>query len=91
MLGDFSQNTWHVRGFRSKDVSVGVEEVDEHAFLFGGKRGADAYHFALRAAGVYEDLLSALSRLKRPGQPLGVERFFDYLFPDDRKLFGGDN
>ena len=49
------------------------------------------HHFALGAAGVYEDLLGALYRLKRPGQPLGVRRFFDDLLPDGRKLFGGDN
>ena len=66
MLGDFSQNAWHVRGSPRKDVSVGVEEVGEDTFLFGGKHGANAHHFALGAAGVYEDLLGALYRLKRP-------------------------
>ena len=34
-----------------------MEEVDEHVFLFGGKRGANVHHFAFGAAGVYEDLL----------------------------------
>ena len=51
MLGDFSQNAWHVQGSPHKDVSVGTEEVNEQAFLFGGKRGANAHHFALGAAG----------------------------------------
>ena len=60
MLSDFSWNAWHVRGFPRKDVSVGAEEVDERAFLFGGKRGTDAYHFTLGATGIYEDLLGAL-------------------------------
>ena len=91
MVSDFSRNARHVRGFPRKDVSIGVEEVDEHAFLFRRKRGANAYHFALGAAGVYEDLLGALYWLKRPGRPLGVRRFFDDLIPDGRKLFGGDN
>ena len=91
MLDDFSRNAWYVRGSPRKDVSVGAEEVDERAFLFGGKRGADAHHFALGAAGVYEDLLGALYRLERPSRPLGVGRFFDHLLPDGRKLFGGDN
>ena len=49
-----------------------MEEVGERAFLFGGKRGADAHHFALGAAGVYEDLLGALYRLKDPADRLGL-------------------
>ena len=51
MLGDLPRNTWHIRGFPRKDVFVVVEEVDERAFLFGGKRGADAHHLALGATG----------------------------------------
>ena len=68
-----------------------MEEVDERAFLFGGKCGVDVHHFALGAARVYEDLLGALYRLERPDRPLGVGCFFDDLLPDGRKLFGGDN
>ena len=37
MLGDFSRNARHVQGFPRKDVSIGTEEADERAFLFGGK------------------------------------------------------
>ena len=91
MLGDFPRNVWHVRGFPHEDISIGAEKVDECTFLFGGKRGADAHHFALRVVGVYEDLLGALHRLERPGRPLGVGRFFNDLLPDGRELFGGDN
>ena len=91
MLADFSRNAWHVRGFLCKDVSVGAEEVGERAFLFEGKCGADAHHFALGVAGVYEDLLVTLYRLERPSRLLGVWRFFDDLLPYGRKLFGGDN
>ena len=47
MVDDFSRNAWHVRGFPHKNVSVGAEEVNERAFLLGGKRGANAHHFAL--------------------------------------------
>ena len=64
MLSDFTQNTWHVRGFPHKDVSVGVKEVGERAFLFEGKRGADAHHFALRAAGSMRTSLVPLAGLK---------------------------
>ena len=88
MLGDFSQNAWHVRGFPHKDVFVGAEEADKRAFLFRGKRGANAHHFILRAARVYEDLLGALHRLKRPGRLLGVRCFFSDLLPNGRKLLG---
>ena len=69
----------------------GTEEVNERAFLFGGKHGANVHHFAFGTAGVYEDLLSALHRLERPGQPLVVGCFFGDLLPDGRKLFGGDD
>ena len=91
MLNDFSRNARHVRGSPRKDVSVGAEEVDERACLSRGKHGANAHHFALGDAGVYEDLLDTLYRLERPGRPLGVGCFFDGLFPNGRKLLGGDN
>ena len=64
MLGDLPRNAWHIRGFPHKDVFVVAEEVDEHAFLFGGEHGTNAYHFTLRAAGIHEDLLGALDRFK---------------------------
>ena len=60
MLGDLSQNAWHIRGLPRKDVFVAVEEFDERVFLFGGKHGTNAYHFTLRAARIYEDPLGAL-------------------------------
>jgi len=68
-----------------------VEEVGERGFLFGGKHGANVHHFALGATGVYEDLLGALYRLKRPSRPLGVGCFFGNLLPDGRKLLGGND
>ena len=91
MLGDFPRNAWHVRGFPCKDIFVGEEEVDERAFLFRGKHGANAHHLALEAARIYEDLLGALRWLERPYQPLGVGRFFSDLLPDGRELSKGDD
>ena len=91
MLGDFPWNAQHVRGFPRKDVSIGAKEADEHAFLFGGKHGANAYHFAVGATRVYEDFLGALHWLEIPGRPLGVRCFFGDLFPDGRKFLGGDD
>ena len=64
MLGDLPRNAWHIRGLPRKDVFVVMEEVDERAFLFRGKRGTNAYRFALGAVGVYEDFLRALYRLE---------------------------
>ena len=60
MLGDLPRNAQHIRGFPRKDVFVVAEEVNERAFLFGGKCGANAHRFAFGASGVYEDLLGAL-------------------------------
>ena len=91
MLGDFPRNAWHVQWFPREDVSIGAEEADERTFLFGRKHGANAHHFALGVAGVYEDLLGALYWLKRPGRPLGVKCFFGDLLPDGRELFEGDD
>ena len=56
----FPWNARHVKGFPRKYLFVEAEEANERAFLFGGKRGANMHHFALRAARVYEDLLGAL-------------------------------
>ena len=67
MLGDFPRDAYHIQGFPCKDVFVGVEEVDEHVFLFRGKCGANAHHLAVRAAGIYEDLFRALRKFKGPG------------------------
>ena len=64
MLGDLPWNAWHIQGFPYKDVFVAAEEVDERAFLFGGKHGTNAYRFTLGATGIYEDLLRALSRFE---------------------------
>ena len=41
-----------------------MEEVDERAFLFGGKRGTNVYRFILGAAGIYEDPLGAFYRFE---------------------------
>ena len=68
-----------------------MEEADERAFLFRGKRGANTHHFALGATGVYEDLFGTFYMLERPNRLLGVGRFLGDLLSDGRKLIGGDN
>ena len=91
VLCDLPWDAWHVRGLLRKDVFVGAEEVDERAFLFRGKRGANAYHLAIGAAKIYEDLFGALRWLKRSSQPLGVRSFFSDLLPDGHELSEGDD
>ena len=78
MLDDLPRNVWHIRGFPRKDVFVVAEEVNDRAFLFGGKRGTNAYHFTLGAARIYED-------------PLGALCFFRDPLPESGELFGGDD
>ena len=91
VLGDFPQDAWHVRGFPHEDVSVGAEEANERAFLFEGKHGTNAHHFALSAPEVYEDLFRAFSWLEGSGQCFGVGCFFSDLFSDVHELSGGDD
>ena len=64
MLGDLPRDARHIRGFPCKDVFVVAEEVNERAFLFGGERGTNAYHFTLGANEIYEALLGALYRFE---------------------------
>ena len=68
-----------------------MEDVDERAFLFRGKRGTNAYHFALEAVGVYKDFLRALCRFERPSRLLGIGCFFGDLFPEGGELSRGDD
>ena len=86
MLGDFPWNSRHIRGFPREDISIGVEEVDEHAFLLGGEGGADAYRLVSGVVGVDEDLLDVLHRLKESGHPLRVGRSFSDVLPDSYEL-----
>ena len=68
-----------------------MEEVDERAFLFRGKRGINAYRFTIGAAGIYEDPLGALYRFERPGRFLRVGRFFGDLLLEGGEFPGGDD
>ena len=72
-------------------ILVGSKEVDERVFLFRGKRGANAHHHAVGAAGIYEDLFRAIHRLEGHGRLLGVGHFFGDLLLDGGELSGGDD
>jgi hypothetical protein len=41
VLGDFPRYAQHIRGTPCEYVSIRVEKVDEHCFLFGVEGGAD--------------------------------------------------
>ena len=90
MLGDFPRNPRHIRGFPCEEVSIGVEEVDERAFLLGGEGGADAHHLIGGVVRVDEDLLDVLRRLKGSGRPLHVGRSFSDVLPDGCGLLGSE-
>ena len=43
MLGDVPWYAWHVRWLPCEDIAIGVQEVDEFAFLFGWELGPDPH------------------------------------------------
>ena len=43
MLGDILWYAWHVRWLPCKDITIGVQEVDEVAFLFGRELGPNPH------------------------------------------------
>ena len=68
-----------------------MEEVDERAFLFGGKCGADTQHLAVRVARIHGDLFDILDRLEGPCRLLGVQRVLGGLLQDGCELGRGDD
>ena len=44
MLGDLLWYAWHVRGLPCEDIAIGMQEVDELAFLFDRELGLDPHH-----------------------------------------------
>ena len=68
-----------------------MEEVNERAFLFGGKCGANVEHLAIGAIGVHGDLLDVYHQLEGPSRPLGVWDLLGGPLLDGHELGGGDN
>ena len=64
VLGDFPWYARHVRGTPCKHVSVCMENVDEHGFLFGVEVGADRQRLAVGVVGVKRDLLRSFCQLE---------------------------
>ena len=44
MHGDFPRYARHVRWLPCEDITIGVQKVDELAFLFGQELGLDPHH-----------------------------------------------
>jgi hypothetical protein len=60
VLGDILRYAWHVRGTPHKNLSICMEKVDEHCFLFGVELGADPDFLVGVIAGVERDRLDCL-------------------------------
>jgi len=63
VLSEFPRDTWHVRRFPCKDVSILTDELDERAFLFVRQACLDG-ELLRRVTRDKVDFLSVLSRLK---------------------------
>ena len=87
MLSDFPQDAWHVRRLPRKVISIGVEEVDERAFLFIKEHGADAHRLFLGPVGVNADFLDILRRFEGIRGALGVDSILDDLLSVVSQLF----
>ena len=74
MLGDLPWDARHVRGTPRKDISIGVEKIDEHHFLFTVEDGTDLQRLVVGAAWVEGHLLDTLGGFEAPGvSVLGVQ------------------
>ena len=45
MLGDVPWYAWHVGWHPHEDITMGMQEIDELAFLFCRELGPDPHHF----------------------------------------------
>ena len=68
--GDLPRDARHVRGAPREDVSVGMEEVNEHHFLFAVEGSADLQCLAIGGLRVEGNVLGALGRLEGARVPL---------------------
>jgi hypothetical protein len=72
VLGDIPRYARHVRGTPRKNLSVRVEKVDEHCFLFGIELGADPDLLGGVVAGVERDELNRLCWFEVAGVALRI-------------------
>ena len=67
VLGNLPRYARHIRGAQRKDVCVGVEEIDEHHFLYAIESGADLQRLVVVVARVKGHLLDTLGGFEAPG------------------------
>ena len=67
VLGNLPRYARHIQGAPRKDVSVGVEKIDEHHFLFTVEGCADLQRLVVGAAWVEGHLLDTLGGFEAPG------------------------
>jgi hypothetical protein len=78
VLGQFSQDSWHIRRLLCEYVSVILQKLDERAFLFVIQAGADDGSLAF----VSEPEVDSLRFLSRPhrGHDLSFVRGYREVF-----------
>ena len=61
MLGDIPRYAWHVRWLPCEDIAIGMQEVNELAFLFGRELGPNPHRLGW-VGGVNSHRLGFLER-----------------------------
>ena len=64
LLGDFPWYARHIWGTPCKHISIRVEKVNDHGFLFGVEVGTDRQCLAVGVVGIGRDLLGAFRWLE---------------------------
>ena len=59
MLDDVPRYARHVRRLPCEDIEIGVQEVDELAFLFGQELGPDPHHLGWVVGSIPTALVSS--------------------------------
>ena len=87
MLGDLPWYAWHVRGMPCEDITIGTQEVNELAFLFGQELGLNPHHLG-RVDGVDPHRLSFLEWAEgsRGGWLVAVWDYQSRQIPELREL-----
>jgi hypothetical protein len=67
VLGDLPRDAWHVKGLPCKGITIGMQKVNERAFLFGRELGPDPHGLG-RILGVDLDRFGILGRVEGDGR-----------------------
>jgi hypothetical protein len=67
VVGDLPRDAWYVRGLPCEGITVGAQEVNERAFLFGRELGPNPHGLG-RVIGVDPDCLGLLGWVEGAGR-----------------------